>query len=98
MKITTSKKGRPIFIARYIEPEDTQKLEAAGFWRHSTESCKWGDHCMACEAGVEGYYTPFAGTAHTLWQYADERALREIAMSLKPRRPIGEIVVDYIPR
>lgn len=98
MKITTSKKGKPIFIARYIEPEDTQKLEAAGFWRHSTESCKWGDHCMACEAGVEGYYTPFAGTAHKLWPYADEQALRQMAMSLKPHRLVERIALDYIPR
>jgi hypothetical protein len=73
MKITTSKKGRPIFVARYVTPEDVPLLEKAGFWRHSMETCPWkNDHCMACEAEADGYYTPFIAAVERLLPYADE--------------------------
>lgn len=94
MKITTSKRGRPIFIAKYVTAEDEKILFGAGFWRHELGKCGWkNDHCMACEAEVDGYYTPFPGTAHKLWAYCDERALREIACALVPPKRIEKLAV-----
>jgi hypothetical protein len=93
MKITTSKKGQPIFVAQYVTPKDVPLLEKAGFWRHSMETCLWQNgHCVACEADVNGYYTPFTDVVERLLPYTDEETkafLRMGRISARPKKQVA---------
>jgi hypothetical protein len=92
MKITTSKKGRSIFVAQYVTPEDVPLLEKAGFWRHSIKTCPWQNkQCMPCEADVNGYYTPFTDVVKHLLPYADEETKAFLGMGRIPPRPKKQI-------